>query len=43
MRVGDLVRLIDGVTNKLIVEKKHGHYRISSSTDPNSWVIPFQI
>ena len=43
MRVGDLVRLIDGVTIKLIVEKKPGHYRLASSTDPNWWVLPVQI
>ena len=45
MQVGDLVRLIDGVTIALIVERSGlaGGYRLASNTDPNWWVLPVQI
>ena len=44
-KVGDLVRLIDGVTVALIVERSGlaGGYRLASRTDPNWWVLPVQI
>ena len=45
MQVGDLVRLIDGVTIALIVERSGlaVGYRLASRTDPNWWVLPVQI
>ena len=44
MKVGDLVRLIDGVTIALIVEgSRTGGYRLASRTDPNWWVLPVQV
>ena len=44
-KVGDLVRLIDGVTIALVVEVSRlaGGYRLASNTDPNWWVLPVQI
>ena len=48
MQVGDLVRLIDGVTIALVVERIGTnrlayHYRLASNTDPDWWVLPVQI
>ena len=48
IKVGDLVRLIDGVTIALIVERIGTNrfsfnYRLASNTDPDWWVRGVQI
>lgn len=49
MNVGDLVRLIDGVTVALIIERSiissrgAESFRLASDTNPNWWVLPVQI
>ena len=49
MKVGDLVRLIDGVTVALIIERSiassrgAGSFRLACDTNPNWWVLPAQI